>query len=125
MYQYIIRRIIVFFPMLISLSIIVFGLSMAAPGDAISGKILDPDADPKVFEQHREELGLNQPVPVQYVKWVHSFIQGDFGKSMVYKGRTVQSLIQERFANTLYLGVVALTRSEERRVGKSRRRRCT
>jgi len=109
MYQYIIRRIIVFFPMLIALSIIVFGLSMAAPGDAFSGKILDPDADPKVFEQQREELGLNQPVPVQYVKWVHSFIQGDFGKSMVYKGRTVQSLIQERFANTLYLGVVALT----------------
>jgi len=109
MYQYIIRRIIVFFPMLIALSIIVFGLSMAAPGDAFSGKILDPDADPEVFEQQREELGLNQPIPVQYVKWVHSFIQGDFGKSMVYKGRTVQSLIQERFANTLYLGLVALT----------------
>lgn len=108
MYQYIIRRILIFIPMLIALSIIVFGLAKAAPGDPFTGKILDPDVDPKVFEQQREELGLNKPVPVQYVNWVSSFAKGDFGVSMLYKGRTVKSLITERFSNTLYLGLFAV-----------------
>lgn len=108
MYQYIIRRILIFIPMLIALSIIVFGLAKAAPGDPFTGKILDPDVDPEVFEQQREELGLNKPVPVQYVNWVSSFAKGDFGVSMLYKGRTVKSLITERFSNTLYLGLFAV-----------------
>ncbi|HLR52352.1 MAG TPA: ABC transporter permease [Candidatus Avamphibacillus sp.] len=108
MYQYIIRRILVFIPMLIALSIIVFGLAKAAPGDPFTGKILDPEVDPEVFEQQREELGLNKPLPVQYLNWVKSFSKGDFGMSMLYKGRTVQSLIVERFSNTLYLGLFAL-----------------
>jgi len=108
MYQYIIRRILIFIPMLIALSIIVFGLAKAAPGDPFTGKILDPDVDPEVFEQQREELGLNKPVPVQYINWVSSFAKGDFGISMLYKGRTVKSLITERFSNTLYLGLFAV-----------------
>lgn len=108
MYQYIVRRILIFIPMLIALSIIVFGLAKAAPGDPFTGKILDPDVDPEIFEQQREELGLNKPLPVQYANWVTSFAKGDFGKSMLYKGRTVQSLIVERFSNTLYLGLFAV-----------------
>lgn len=94
--------------MLMALSIIVFGLAKAAPGDPFTGKILDPDIDPEVFEQRREELGLNKPLPVQYVDWVTSFAKGDFGMSMLYKGRTVKSLIVERFSNTLYLGLFAV-----------------
>ena len=108
MYQYIVRRILIFIPMLLALSIIVFGLAKAAPGDPFTGRVLDPKVDPAIYEQQREELGLNKPVPVQYLNWASSFATGDFGKSMVYKGRSVQSLIVERFANTLYLGIVAL-----------------
>jgi peptide/nickel transport system permease protein len=109
MYQYIIRRVLIFIPMLIALSIIVFGLAKAAPGDPFSGKILDPKVDPIVYEQQRAALGLDKPVPVQYFNWASSVAQGKFGDSMYYKGRTVQSLIKERFSNTLYLGIVALT----------------
>jgi peptide/nickel transport system permease protein len=109
MYQYIIRRILIFIPMLIALSIIVFGLAKAAPGDPFTGKILDPKVDPIVYEQQRAALGLDKPVPIQYVNWASSVAQGNFGDSMYYKGRSVQSLIQERFLNTLYLGLVALT----------------
>lgn len=94
--------------MLIALSIVVFGLAHAAPGDPFTGKILDPEVDPEVFEEQRRAAGLDRPVPVQYVDWVSSFLQGKFGESMVYRGRTVESLIAERFANTLYLGIVAL-----------------
>lgn len=94
--------------MLLALSIIVFGLAHAAPGDPFTGKLLDPDVDPEVFEQQKEAAGLNRPIPVQYADWIGSFIQGKFGESMVYRGRTVESLIAERFANTLYLGMFAL-----------------
>lgn len=108
MYQYIIRRILVFIPMLIALSIVVFALAKAAPGDPFTGKLLDPEVDPEVFEEMREELGLNKPVHVQYFDWISRFAKGDFGESITYNGRTVQSLIVERFGNTLRLGVFSL-----------------
>ncbi|CDO04181.1 Glutathione transport system permease protein GsiC [Oceanobacillus picturae] len=108
MHKYIIRRILVFIPMLIMLSIIVFALAKAAPGDPFTGKILDPTVDPEVFNEQREALGLNDPIPVQYFRWATSMARGDFGESMYYKGRDVQSLISERIVNTVYLGLFAL-----------------
>ncbi|MBP1970461.1 peptide/nickel transport system permease protein [Virgibacillus natechei] len=109
MYKYIIRRILVFIPMLFCLTVIVFGLALAAPGDALTGQSLsDPNVDPEVYEQQREELGLNDPVPVQYWRWISSAAQGDFGDSLVFNGRTVAELIEARFANTLYLGIFSL-----------------
>src|SRR5690625_414783 len=109
MYQYIARRILVFIPMLIALSIIVFGLAKAAPGDPFTGRTLDPNVDPEVYEKQREELGLNKSIPEQYINWLSEFAKGNFGKSMIFKGRTVKSLIIERFSNTLNLGIFALT----------------
>ncbi|WP_042141927.1 ABC transporter permease [Paucisalibacillus sp. EB02] len=108
MYKYIIRRILVFIPMLIVLSMIIFGLAKAAPGDPFTGRMLDPTIDPEVYEQQREALGLNDPVPIQYVNWASRMVTGDFGESMYYKGRSVASLIWERMPNTLYLGLFAL-----------------
>lgn len=94
--------------MLIVLSMIVFGLAKAAPGDPFTGRILDPNIDPEVYEQQREALGLNDPIPVQYANWAARIVQGDFGESMYYKGRSVASLIIERLPNTLYLGLFSL-----------------
>lgn len=94
--------------MLIMLSIIVFGLAKAAPGDPFTGRVLDPTVDPEVYDEQREALGLNDPVPIQYLHWATSMAQGNFGESMYYKGRSVQSLISERIINTLYLGLFAL-----------------
>ncbi|MEI3607283.1 ABC transporter permease [Pseudogracilibacillus sp. SE30717A] len=108
MYQYIIRRILVFIPMLFALSIIVFALAKAAPGDPFTGKVFDPNIDPEVYDQMREELGLNKSIPAQYIDWSSRFIKGEFGDSITFKGRTVKSLIVERFANTVRLGIFAL-----------------
>lgn len=107
MYQYIIRRILVFIPMLIILTIIVFALLKAAPGDPFSGR-LDPNVNPEVYEKQREALGFNDPVHIQYWHWVTGVAKGDFGQSYIYKGRAVSDLIAERFANTLNLGVMTL-----------------
>lgn len=109
MYKYIIRRILIFIPMLFVLTIIVFGLAQLAPGDALTGQSLaDPNVDPEVYEQQREALGLNDPIPVQYGRWISSVAQGDFGNSLVFNGRSVSELIEARFANTLYLGLFSL-----------------
>ncbi|MFD1206165.1 MULTISPECIES: ABC transporter permease [Sporosarcina] len=108
MVQFIIRRILLFIPMLFALSIIVFGLAKAAPGDPFSGKILDPDVGMEVYEKQRAELGLDKPIPVQYINWAKKVIRGNFGESITYKGRSVESLIKERFMNTVYLGIFAL-----------------
>ncbi|MGP7819205.1 ABC transporter permease [Niallia sp. 01092] len=107
MYKYIIRRVLVFIPMLFALTVIVFGLMQAAPGDPFTGK-LDPNVDPAVYEKQKEALGLNDPLYIQYFHWVGDMIQGDFGESIVYKGRQVTDLVGARVENTLTLGVFSL-----------------
>ncbi|TFB14672.1 ABC transporter permease [Filobacillus milosensis] len=107
MYKYIIRRILIFVPMLFALSVVVFALAKAAPGDPFT-TMLDPNVDPEVYEERREAEGLNDPLPVQYYHWIWSTVQGDFGESLIYNGRPVLDLISARFLNTIYLGLVAL-----------------
>lgn len=109
MYKYIIRRTLVFIPMLFALTVIVFSLAQLAPGDALSGRgMADPTVDPEVFEKQREALGLNDPIPVQYGRWISNVAKGDLGNSLVYNGRSVAELIEARVANTLYLGLFSL-----------------
>ncbi|PLR77965.1 peptide permease [Bacillus sp. V3-13] len=108
MYKYIIRRFLVFIPMLFVLTIAVYALIHAAPGDPIAGRLLDPNIDPAAIEKQREALGLNDPVHVQYWNWVKNAAKGDFGQSIAYKGRSVSDLIGDRIINTLYLGTFAL-----------------
>ncbi|MYL56504.1 ABC transporter permease subunit [Virgibacillus halodenitrificans] len=107
MAQYIIRRILVFIPMLLILTIIIFSLAKAAPGDPFTRNI-DSSVDPEVYEQQREALGLNDPLPVQYFHWLGGFVTGDFGESLQYKGRSVESIVGERATNTVYLSLFAL-----------------
>lgn len=107
MTKYIIRRLLVFFPMLFALTIIVFTLLKLAPGDPYS-QMMDPQIDASVFEEQRKARGLDDPIPVQYFRWLTDAIQGDFGDSFRYKGRTVAELIWDRIPNTLYLGVFSV-----------------
>lgn len=93
--------------MLLLLTVIIFGLAKAAPGDPFTANI-DPSVDPEVYEQQREKFGLNDPLPVQYINWLGSFVTGDFGESIHYKGRSVKDIIGERIVNTVYLSMFAL-----------------
>jgi len=107
MYQYIIRRILVFIPMLFFLTVIVFALLKAAPGDPYS-RILDPEMSAQDLEDLREAGGLNESVVVQYVNWITAAAKGDFGESFRYVGRDVSDLIMSRLPNTIYLSIFAL-----------------
>ena len=106
MWKTIIRRILVMIPQLFVLSIIIFLLSQKMPGDPISG-LITPETDPARVEELREQAGLNDPIPVQYVNWIKNVAQGDFGKSYTYK-RSVSSLIGERAYNTFLLSLLSV-----------------
>jgi peptide/nickel transport system permease protein len=93
-------------PQLIALSILVFGLAKMMPGDPFTGMIT-PETDPARIEELKEELGLNDPLPVQYIRWVKNALQGDFGKSYTFQ-RDVASLIGERALNTFWLSFVSV-----------------
>jgi peptide/nickel transport system permease protein len=94
-------------PQLFVLSILVFLLAKAMPGDALTGRTMNPKADPKVIEEQREKLGLNDPVATQYVRWIKNAVQGDFGISYAHKMK-VTDLIGERLGNTISLALVIL-----------------
>ncbi|WP_096186109.1 ABC transporter permease [Evansella halocellulosilytica] len=108
MHKYIIRRTLQFIPMMFLITVVVFGLAKAAPGDVLSGERLDPNVPAEVYEERREALGLNDPIHIQYWNWLSSVATGDMGTSMQYPGRPVLDLINARIMNTVYLSLFAL-----------------
>ncbi|AKR07804.1 hypothetical protein ICM_05431 [Bacillus cereus BAG1X2-3] len=107
MWKFILRRLLVMIPQLFVLSILVFALAKAMPGDALTGRAMDPSADPKVIEEQRERLGLNDPITTQYVRWITNVAQGDFGVSTIHKIQ-VTDLLGERLGNTITLSLAIL-----------------
>lgn len=108
MWKFILRRILIMIPQLFILSVLVFLLAKAMPGDALTGaEMANPKADPKILEEQREKLGLNDPVTTQYVRWIKNAVQGDFGVSYAHKMQ-VTDLIGERLGNTISLAIVIL-----------------
>jgi len=108
MRSFIIRRLIYAIPTLIGISLITFLISRLAPGDPIRLYTFgDPFARPEDIEALRESLGLNKPLPVQYIDWALKAARGDFGDSILYH-RPAADLILARMPNSLQLALVAL-----------------
>lgn len=103
MWKTILRRILLMIPQVIILSILIFLLAQAMPGDPFKG-LINPNQDPAVIEQMKEAAGLNDPWYQQYFSWIGNALHGDFGQSFLYK-RPVVDLIGERVSNTLLLSV--------------------
>lgn len=106
MVSYIIRRTLMAIPLLLGITIISFAIIQMAPGDPAS-MLMDPSISPKDRAVVIEKYGLDKPVHIQYFKWLGSMVQGDFGNSIVFKGRDVTELIMNRVPNTLLLMVVS------------------
>lgn len=87
------------------LSALVFTISRLAPGDPLYAYYGERVEKMSVGEQEqaRERLGLNEPIPVQYMRWIRGALQGDFGISYQYK-TDVKEVIAARIGNTLLLG---------------------
>lgn len=106
MTQYIIRRILLVIPVLLGASILVFIALRLAPGDpavAIAGEL----ATPEIKAQVRKEMGLDQPLPVQYAIYLAKVLQGNLGKS-IKTGSPVIEEILAKLPNTILLATTSL-----------------
>jgi peptide/nickel transport system permease protein len=109
MTKYIIRRLIISIPVLLGITVIVFLLIHFAPGDPVMGMI-DPTQggfSAELIERERARLGLDQPLPVQYILWLGRVLRGDLGYSLITH-KPVAKLIGERIWPTIQLTMSAL-----------------
>jgi ABC-type dipeptide/oligopeptide/nickel transport system permease component len=106
MLGYIARKLLITIPLLLFISIAVFAIIHLAPGDPVSLTV-NPGAPQSVFAAQRVRLGLDKPLPIQYLFFIGRVLHGDFGQS-VLTGANVTTLIGQRLPNTLALGVAAL-----------------
>ncbi len=103
---YVIRRLAAAIPTLLILSAIIFMLQQIAPGDPtllVTGEIYTQE----VYDRARERLGIDEPVVMQYGRFLGRTVQGDLGDSLLYK-RPVAELVVERVPQTLALSLGAL-----------------
>jgi len=108
-WAYIARRFLFLIPLLLGLSIVMFTLIHAAPGDPVTAMMGERAAsNPEFVEQRQKQLGLDKPVPVQYLYWIGNILQGDFGKAYTFNRTPVLELIGQRFWSTVQLQFIAL-----------------
>jgi len=106
MLQYIAKRLLGLVPTLLLVGILVFLLVHLLPGDP-ARLAAGPDATPETVQLVRKDLGLDLPLPQQFVRFVGGALTGDFGRSIRTK-RPVATEIGERFAPTFWLTVWAM-----------------
>jgi peptide/nickel transport system permease protein len=104
MLAFILRRLAQAFFVMLAVAFIAFMLFQYV-GDPVAS-MLGQDATPEQREQLRADLGLDQPFPVQFARFVGNALQGDFGLSL-RQGRKVSTLIVERLPATLELSIAA------------------
>ncbi|MFM7907569.1 MAG: ABC transporter permease [Microcystis sp.] len=102
MLKYFLRRLLFSIPTLLAISMVVFGILALAPGDPMGEFAANPAITEAVRENIRKSLGLDQPLPVRYVKWLLAFLQGDMGYSFTSRS-PVFALIFQRLPTTLWI----------------------
>lgn len=106
MLRYILRRVLSAVPLLFGLLTITFFIIRLAPGDPVS-LYVQGDVDPRYAENLRNALGLSDPLPLQYVKWLKGTLSGELGMSFS-KHAEVTRILAQTLPNTLLLTFVAL-----------------
>ena len=99
---YALRRILQTIPILFIISILLFLMVRAAPGGPLTAARRNPNISKEQIEAIEEKLGLNDPLPVQYGRWLGDILRGDMGESIKFR-RPVSEMIGERVPNTLIL----------------------
>lgn len=102
MRTYALRRILQTIPIILILSILLFIMVRAAPGGPLTAARRNPNITEEQIQKLEEQLGLNRPLPVQYLDWLGDMLRGDMGQSIKFR-RPVSEMIGERIPNTLLL----------------------
>lgn len=104
--RYLVKRLLNLIPVLLGITLLVFALLHFIPGDPAIA-ILGDRATPEQVEALRERLGLNQPLPLQYLKFLWNLLRLDFGNSII-SGTAIAEEIKIRWTATFELSVVAM-----------------
>jgi peptide/nickel transport system permease protein len=109
MTAYIARRMIQMLPVVALVSLVSFSLMFVLPGDPALAILGEQNArDARLYAQLRADLGLDRPLPLQYVDWAGRVLRGDFGVS-THTRQPVGALLVQRLGPTLELGLLGLT----------------
>ncbi len=109
MLRYIARRLGFLVLTVILTSLFIFSITQLLPGD-VARVILGREASETALAQVREELGLNRPLPVQYLTWLGSFVTGDWGTSYS-TDQPIRPLVMERLGSSLRLATLTMLMS--------------
>jgi peptide/nickel transport system permease protein/oligopeptide transport system permease protein len=105
--RYILRRLLQFIPEFIGATFLIFAMVFALPGDPIRALAGERPMPESVRVTLTEQYNLDDPLPVQYAKYISGVVQGDFGTD--FRGREVTDIMKERIPRTARLALVAFT----------------
>ena len=112
MQQYVLRRLVLFIPTMVLVSLMIFALLRLAPGDAIDARLASDQMNSPISAEERakmsRELGLDKPLYVQYAKWMWGAVRFDFGNSF-WRQQPNLDVIKLPFTRTLELALLGLT----------------
>ncbi|MDP2627877.1 MAG: ABC transporter permease [Candidatus Rokubacteria bacterium] len=113
MRTYVLRRLVLFVPTLLGVSILIFVLMRLVPGDIAEILVYQSGSESSAIQQKqirqiRQELGLDRPVVVQYLAWMGGALRGDFGQSYMQR-RPVSDILRERFPRSMELALLTLS----------------
>jgi peptide/nickel transport system permease protein len=107
LFTYVVRRTLQAIPLLLAISVILYGILYNMPGGPLAPYLQNPHITAADIARLKHNLGLDQPVPIQYLKWLGHILVGDMGYSTSNSEPVFQALI-ERFPATLLLQGVAM-----------------
>ena len=107
---YIAKRLLWLPIILLIVSFLTFALGRFGPGDPVE-VLMGQYADEKVVERIREQRGFNDPIFIQYGRYLSNVVRGDFGESFKYRGRTVSELLKKKMWVSAQLNLAALVLS--------------
>ncbi len=105
MQEYIVRRVLFALLVMWAVATLVFLMMRAIPGDPVRA-FVGFEGDPAVVEQVRRNLGLDRPLPVQYLRWMTALGRGDLGNS-IWNRQPVATLLREALPRTLSLALLS------------------
>ena len=107
MSRFLLRRLLGAIPLLFGVALISFILMQAAPGGPDATYARSPRMTEERLQAIRARLGIDQPIPIQFAKWIRNLLSGDLGLSYV-QNRPVTEVIWDAFPNTVLLVAVGL-----------------
>ena len=106
MFSFILKRVLLFIPTLLGITLVTFFLMQALPGDPVQG-MAGERATPETLARIRAELGQDRPLPVQYIGYLKLLAQGELGRSY-YTNRRIGDDLLQKFPNTVKLALAAM-----------------